>query len=58
MKWFGFSNQRPQMGIEAIHGGDISPGWKSNNGFYPNRWQGVDPGYPRVAETPSAAQTY
>ena len=40
LKWFGFSNLRPQVCSDPFHG-DWSPSWKSNNYFYPDRWQGV-----------------
>lgn len=40
MKWFGFSNLRPQASSDPFHG-DYSPGWKSNNTFFPFRWHGV-----------------
>ena len=39
LKWFGFSNQRPQAGPEPFHG-EWSPVWTSNNGVYPYRWAG------------------
>jgi hypothetical protein len=39
MRWFGLSNQRPQASVDPIDG-DYSPGWTSNNPFYPYRWAG------------------
>lgn len=44
LKWFGFSNQRPQCSSDPFHG-DWSPGWRSNNTFYPSRWQGTGPSW-------------
>jgi hypothetical protein len=38
MKWFGLSNQRPRVAIDALHS-DSSPSWASNNWYYPFRWQ-------------------
>ena len=40
MKWFGFSNSRPRASSDPFHG-DYSPGWASNPGYYPWRWNGV-----------------
>jgi len=40
MKWFGFSNQRPRAGVDAVHS-DYSPCWSSGNVNYPFRWQGT-----------------
>ena len=40
MKWFGFSNRRPRASSDPYHG-DYSPGWVSNPGYYPSRWNGV-----------------
>ena len=42
MKWFGFSNSRPRASSDPFHG-DYSPGWTSNPGYYPSRWNGVGP---------------
>jgi hypothetical protein len=42
MKWFGFSNSRPTCSGDPVHG-DYSPGWVSNSGYYPWRWNGVGP---------------
>lgn len=39
MKWFGFSNQRPQANPDPVHG-SYSPGWASNS-FYPYQWTGA-----------------
>ena len=50
LKWFGFSNQRPQAGPEPFHG-EWSPAWTSNNGVYPYRWTGF--GWPWVVSRPS-----
>ncbi|MFZ5828693.1 MAG: hypothetical protein ACOY3P_01330 [Planctomycetota bacterium] len=44
MKWFGYSNSRPRAGCDPVHG-DYSPGWSSNNYWYPFQWNGVS-GYP------------
>lgn len=40
MKWFGFSNQRPQASSDPWHG-DWSSAWRSNNGTYPLQWSGI-----------------
>ena len=40
MKWFGFSNSRPRASSDPFNN-DYSPGWVSNPGFYPSRWNGV-----------------
>ena len=50
LKWFGFSNQRPQAGPEPFHG-EWSPVWTSNNGAYPYRWGGS--GWPGMVGRPS-----
>jgi hypothetical protein len=50
LKWFGFSNQRPQAGPEPFHG-EWSPVWTSNNGVYPYRWGGV--GWPWIVNRSS-----
>jgi len=44
MKWFGFSNARPQANSDPFHG-DYSPRWTSNSSYYPARWNGVGPGW-------------
>ena len=49
MKWFGFSNQRPNCTSDPFHG-DWSATWRSNNSFYPSRWQGNGPAW--IALTP------
>lgn len=38
MKWYGFSNSRPQAGIDVVHG-LYSPQW-IGNGYQPNSWVG------------------
>jgi len=38
-RWFGLSNARPTASSDPIHG-EYSPRWTSNNGHYPNRWNG------------------
>jgi hypothetical protein len=40
MKWFGLSNSRPRASSDPFHT-DYSPGWVSNPGYYPSRWNGV-----------------
>ena len=40
MRWFGFSNQRPQCSSDPWHG-DWSSVWRSNNGTHPLQWNGV-----------------
>jgi hypothetical protein len=40
MRWFGFSNTRPQASSDPFHG-DYSPKWVANPGYYPARWNGV-----------------
>ena len=42
LKWFGLSNSRPRASGDPFHG-DYSPGWVSNPGYYPSRWNGVGP---------------
>ena len=49
MRWFGFSNTRPHCAVDPV-GGDWSPGWKSNNMFYPSQWSGI--GRPWVVVRP------
>jgi hypothetical protein len=49
LKWFGFSNQRPQASPEPYHG-DWSPAWCSNNVVYPYRWNGA--GWPWIISRP------
>jgi hypothetical protein len=45
MKWFGFSNSRPQVCSDPFHN-DYSPHWVANPGYHPSRWSGVgQPGY-------------
>lgn len=39
-EWFGFSNARPKVGPDPIHG-DYAPHWGSNNSHYPYRWNGI-----------------
>jgi hypothetical protein len=39
MKWFGFSNSRPQASIDP-YAGPYSPRWTSN-GYIPSEWVGV-----------------
>ncbi len=51
LKWFGFSNQRPNCSSDPFHG-DWSPSWKSNNSFYPSRWQGTGPSWVVVRPDP------
>ncbi len=40
MHWFGFSNSRPRASSDPYNN-DYSPGWVSNPGYYPSRWNGV-----------------
>jgi hypothetical protein len=40
MRWYGFSNSRPRASSDPYHS-DYSPGWVSNPGYYPSRWNGV-----------------
>jgi hypothetical protein len=41
MKWFGFSNSRPQASSDPYHS-EYSPHWVGNAGYYyPSRWTGV-----------------
>lgn len=49
LKWFGFSNQRPQASPEPFHG-EWSPVWTSNNPVYPYSWAGS--GWPWVISQP------
>jgi hypothetical protein len=39
LRWFGFSNSRPSVGIDPIHG-DYGPFWSSGNVYQPFRWAG------------------
>jgi len=39
LKWFGFSNQRPQAISDPLYN-DYSPRWTSNHASFPNRWCG------------------
>jgi len=39
LKWFGFSNQRPQATSDPLYN-DYSPRWTSNHASFPNRWCG------------------
>ena len=52
LKWFGFSNQRPQAGPDPFHG-DWSPAWASNNTVFPYRWTAS--GWPWIAGRPWVA---
>jgi hypothetical protein len=38
-RWFGISNVRPTCSPDPYNG-DYSPGWVSNDLFYPYRWVG------------------
>ncbi len=40
MRWFGFSNSRPQAGTDPFHS-DYSPRWVANQSYFPSRWNGV-----------------
>ena len=40
MQWYGLSNARPRASSDPIHT-DYSPGWASNNAYYPYRWCGA-----------------
>jgi hypothetical protein len=40
MRWFGFSNGRPQASLDPYHG-DYSPRWVSTPSYYPSRWSGM-----------------
>jgi hypothetical protein len=40
MRWFGFSNSRPQASGDPWNY-DYSPHWVSNPGYFPSRWNGV-----------------
>ena len=39
MQWYGLSNARPRASSDPIHT-EYSPGWASNNVYYPYRWSG------------------
>ncbi len=49
MKWFGFSNMRPQCTVTPGFE-DWSPVWKSNNSYFGSRWNGT--GAPWIAVEP------
>jgi hypothetical protein len=51
-RWFGLSNSRPKANVDPING-DYSPGWASNNDWYPDRWVGV--GATRVIVQPQSS---
>ena len=53
-KWYGLSNQRPQVSVDPIHT-DYSPGWTSNS-FYPYRWSAN--GGPWIATRPEGSRSY
>jgi hypothetical protein len=55
-KWFGLSNLRPRVSSDPIHT-DYSPGWTSNNSYYPSRWSGSG-GVPTVVLRPDVGRTY
>jgi hypothetical protein len=55
-KWFGLSNLRPRASSDPIHS-DYSPGWTSNNSYYPSRWNGSG-GPPMVVVRPDGARAY
>jgi hypothetical protein len=40
LKWFGYSNSRPQAGADLTGGDQQGPGWVSNNSTYPYRFSG------------------
>jgi hypothetical protein len=40
MRWFGLSNSRPRASSDPWNS-DWSPGWASNNTWYPYRWTGI-----------------
>jgi hypothetical protein len=52
MRWFGLSNQRPRASVDPQHG-DYSPGWTSNNDWYPDRWGGT--GRPSILVLPDGS---
>ncbi len=39
LRWFGFSNSRPSVGSDPIHG-DYGAFWSSGNVYQPFRWAG------------------
>jgi hypothetical protein len=49
MRWFGFSNSRPQASSDPLNG-DYSPGWSSNDPVHPFRWQAI--GQPWIIARP------
>ncbi len=50
LRWFGFSNSRPMVGSDPIHG-DYGPFWGSGNVYQPSRWSGTRS--PSVVVAPS-----
>ncbi len=40
LKWFGFSNQRPRVGVDPVHS-DYAPTWSAGPMNYPFRWTGT-----------------
>jgi hypothetical protein len=53
LKWFGFSNQRPNASPDPYNG-EYSPAWVGSSGLYPYRWSGGDT-VPWVALRPGTA---
>jgi hypothetical protein len=41
MKWFGFSNSRPQVVSDPFSGDNNTPHWTSNSSMNPSRWNAV-----------------
>jgi hypothetical protein len=52
LRWFGFSNSRPSVGVDPIHG-DYGAFWSSGNVYQPFRWSGARA--PAVVVVPSSS---
>jgi len=42
MRWYGYSNMRPTVGTDPVHG-DWGARWTSGNQYHPSRWSYFGP---------------
>ncbi len=57
LRWFGFSNSRPQAVGDPFHG-EYAPHWASSDGYRPFRWAGPQaPAITVVTPSRSAARS-
>ena len=42
LRWYGFSNIRPMVGTDPVHG-DWGARWTSGNRYHPSRWSSFGP---------------